>query len=245
SMVRLEAFAEVESTNDYLLEQAPPPIRRFRVALADFQTAGRGRMDRRWDAPPGSGLCLSIAYTFQRLPAQVSALTLAIGQALIDGLARSGYCGIKLKWPNDLMAKNRKLGGVLTELRTGGAPTVVVGLGLNVDFATVGGTLPARAIDLRSLGDRPIDRVLLTATVIECLHSCIAGFERDGFAQWFDRWPEYDWLRDQQVRVDTGNGAMEGIAAGIDRDGAMLVLADSRQHRVISGSVVPVADANP
>ena len=240
----LDLFAEIGSTNSYLLDASPPAPGRFRVALADFQSAGRGRMERRWQAPPGTGLCLSIAYSFEEMPQQVSALTLAVGQALIDGVVQLGYSGITLKWPNDLMANDAKLGGILTELRTTGGATVVVGLGLNVDFAATGNALPGNAIDLYSLDARPIDKTMLIATVIESLADCIAAFERSGFGAWFERWSEFDWLKDRAVHVDTGESEFDGVAAGIDRDGALLVAVGDRAQRVISGSVTSVTGPN-
>jgi BirA family biotin operon repressor/biotin-[acetyl-CoA-carboxylase] ligase len=75
----LEVFPEIESTNSYLLEQPCPPPGRYRVAIADYQTAGRGRMNRSWHSPPSSGLCMSMAFTFTNMPENFPSLSLAIG----------------------------------------------------------------------------------------------------------------------------------------------------------------------
>ena len=110
-----ETFAEIESTNSYLLQQPAPSPGRVRVALTDNQTAGRGRHGRTWQSPPGSGLCLSMGYTFARQPSNLPALTLAIGLGVTEALSEVGVHGVLLKWPNDLMADDGKLGGILTE----------------------------------------------------------------------------------------------------------------------------------
>ena len=132
----LEVFARIDSTNTYLLAQAAPAPGRFRVAMADEQTAGRGRQSRRWISPPGAGLYLSLAYTFVHVPRQLPALTLALGVGVIAALESYGDAAYQLKWPNDIIARDAKLGGILTEARStaGDGVTVVAGVGLNVDL---------------------------------------------------------------------------------------------------------------
>ena len=133
----LEVFAEIASTNTYLMQQPGPAAGRLRVAATDNQTAGRGRHGRTWQSPAGSGLCLSLAYTFASNPANLPALTLAIGLGAIDALQRVGIGGVQLKWPNDLIMMNGKLGGILTEAQSqaSGNLTVVTGIGLNIDLS--------------------------------------------------------------------------------------------------------------
>jgi BirA family transcriptional regulator, biotin operon repressor / biotin---[acetyl-CoA-carboxylase] ligase len=130
----LELFGSIASTNTYLLAQPPPVPQRCRVAIANHQTSGRGRHYRRWVSPPGAGLCLSLAYTFEERPYELPSLTLAIGVGMVDVLKSLGVDGIKLKWPNDIVALGGKLGGILTEVqsRNDGGATVVTGIGLNI-----------------------------------------------------------------------------------------------------------------
>lgn len=133
----LEVFSEIDSTNTYLMQQPGPFPGQVRVAVTDNQTAGRGRHGRTWQSPAGSGLCLSMAYSFASSPADFPALTLAIGLGAISALQSLGVGGVQLKWPNDLIVMNGKLGGILTEAQTqsAGAVTVVTGIGLNVDLS--------------------------------------------------------------------------------------------------------------
>ena len=184
----LEVFSEIESTNSYLLDQPAPPPGRFRVAVADYQTAGRGRMDRTWQSPPSSGLCLSMAYTFRQVPSKLPGLTLALGIGAIEALHGLGINGIGLKWPNDIIAHDGKLGGILTEVRNGASDsvTVIAGIGLNVelpvDMRTLDkGPTTSKIVDLKDCTAEPPSREKLSVAVIESLFDCMVRFEADGF----------------------------------------------------------------
>ena len=107
-MDQLDVFDEIDSTNSYLLQQPAPGPGRHRVAVADHQTAGRGRHSREWISAPGSSLCLSVAYTFDGQPENLPGLTLAIGVAARDALSVAGVDNVLLKWPNDLVADDGK-----------------------------------------------------------------------------------------------------------------------------------------
>lgn len=240
----LEVFAEIDSTNSYLMSQAPPPAGRFRVALAEHQTAGRGRMGRRWESPPSSGICLSMSYTFRRPSEHLSCLTLAIGVGLAELLEEIGVRGVGLKWPNDLIMRNAKLGGILTELRSepAASTTVVVGLGLNVDLnGARPGSAPTSAfgpvIDLATCCDRLPSRSALAAMLIERLFNTLAEFDTGGFAGFHAAWPAYDWLRGQRVCVEVPERVETGVCQGIDTDGALILLTVDGRKRITSGSV--------
>lgn len=246
----LEVFSEIESTNSYLLDQPAPPPGRFRVALADHQTAGRGRRDRIWQSPPSSGLCLSMAYTFQRVPDMLPGLTLALGIGVVEALQRLGVGGISLKWPNDIMALDRKLGGILTEARNGdNGVTVVAGIGVNVHLPDSMRTLDDTAlktgiVDLKECTANPPSREKLSVVVIESLFDCMVRFESDGFARFQDEWRKYDWLLDKQIVVDKPDGPLSGIADGVNDDGALIIRTDRDRRCIITGSVtIPDDDA--
>jgi len=242
----LEIFAEIDSTNSYLMQQPGPSIGRIRVAATDNQTAGRGRHGRTWQSPPGSGLCMSMAYTFALHPANLPALTLAVGIGVIETLQTIKVTDVQLKWPNDLIAADGKLGGILTEVlaQPGDAVTVVTGIGLNVDLdgrpdLTLETTAAIPAIDLKRHVAKLPDWNQVAAHLVSGLSRTFADYEACGFAQFRGRWPEHDWLFGREVIIDTPRRQISGIAAGIADDGALLVdtLSEGR-HRVTSGSVV-------
>lgn len=250
---RLELFSNIASTNTYLLSQRAPAKGRFRVALADHQTSGRGRHYRRWLSPRGSGLYLSLAFTFAALPEHLPALTLALGVGAADALAGLGIAGVRLKWPNDLVARDGKLGGILTELQSGGreSVTVVTGLGLNLHHKGRGETgadsdWAGRAAALEDLVDEVPARDLLAGTMIEALFGTMLRFEARGFGDFADDWRNYDWLNGREVTIDMPDKRLAGVAAGVDVDGALIVESGSARQRVVTGSVAvagPAGDA--
>jgi BirA family biotin operon repressor/biotin-[acetyl-CoA-carboxylase] ligase len=241
-----DAFAEIDSTNTYLMQRDGPQPGRFHVAATTNQTMGRGRHGRTWQSPPGSGLCLSLAYSFGVLPPNLSALTLAIGIGVIDALEEAGVGGVQLKWPNDLMADDGKLGGILTESqsRVSGAVTIVTGVGLNVDLGDFS-NLELDKGSVRQVADLagctmiPPTHDDLAARLIDNLCATFVNFEADGFERYARRWVERDWLLGRDLVIDTQQRQVAGTGAGIAEDGALLVdTGEGGVHRITSGSVV-------
>lgn len=238
----LEIFREIESTNSYLLRQRGPAPGRYRVAIAEHQTAGRGRLNRTWYSPPDSGICLSLAYTFGDDRDDLSSVPLAAGVGVADVLEDIGAGDVGLKWPNDVMVSNAKLGGILVEkLQTGtDNAAVVVGVGINVDlsFHEHGdATPPAGATDLRACCEVVPDRSALSAMLIESLFNTMIRFDADGFSTFRAAWQLRDWLRGRRISVDAPLGEVSGVATGIDSYGALLLDTIDGSQRIVSGSV--------
>jgi BirA family biotin operon repressor/biotin-[acetyl-CoA-carboxylase] ligase len=247
---KLEVFSSIASTNTYLMSQPAPAIGRYRVAVADHQTSGRGRHFRSWISAPGASLCLSFAYTFDRTAAEIEGLTLAIGVGTVSALRQLDVEGVSLKWPNDIVALNGKLGGILTELQAGssGAVTVVTGIGLNVNIADrldvgVGSEWAHQPVDLMRLVGEPPARELLAGTLMEHLYRVFRRFDEHGLAAFTDEWRKHDWLRGREIAVDMPDREVTGIAAGVDDSGALLVETSAGKVPVISGSIVMAGSA--
>lgn len=245
-LFRFEAFPEIESTNSYLMQQEAPPPGRASVAITDNQTMGRGRHGRTWQSPPGSGLCVSVAYSFVTRPENLPALTLAIGLGVIDVLEYLGVSGVKLKWPNDLIADDGKLGGILTETKSQIAEemAVVSGIGINVelieelDFGAETDKAQ-RVADLTGFADTVPPRDELAARLIEGLCTTFVDYESGGFGRFLRKWPARDWLLGRTLTIDTPQHPITGVGAGIADDGALLVDTGSGIiSRVTSGSVI-------
>ena len=242
-LASFELYLRTDSSNERLLERSPPAPGRSRVCLAEYQTSGRGRMGRQWQAPFASGLCLSIAHVFEKPDATFSALGLAAGVAVVEALAQFGLPGVGLKWPNDVIWQGRKLGGVLIETRgeANGQVRVVIGVGLN--YALDGESRRAIAesavllpVDiLEAHTSKPAGRNVLAAVLVNCLFAMLAKYERLGLAPFLDSWRKVDMLVDRLVVIDAGSAQVAGIARGIDRSGALLVEVDSVQQRFVSG----------
>jgi BirA family biotin operon repressor/biotin-[acetyl-CoA-carboxylase] ligase len=239
----LELLFEVDSTNTRLLAATPPPCGSADVCLSELQYAGRGRRGRRWIAPFGSGVVLSIAWTFGDGAHTLPALSLAVGVAVARAARRAGADGVMLKWPNDILFHGRKIGGVLIELRTevGGPAHVVIGVGVNVTLPgearteiEAGGAPAAALID--ACGTAP-SRNLVAGAILDELLSMLAQFEREGFAAFKDAWSELDALSGRPARVLLADTAIAGTARGVDPEGALLLETGDRVQRFVSGEV--------
>ena len=241
----LEVVWSIGSTNTALLARPYPPNGSSEVMFAEYQTAGRGRRGRAWLAPPGGAICLSLSWTFRDTPEDLGALGLVIGVCELRALRSLGLAEGRLKWPNDVLVHDRKLGGILIELRaeSGGSACVVIGIGLNV---ALGSPLLARiaetgiaAIDLVTAGLAESARNTVAAALVE---SCICGlqdFERDGLRPFIEDWREADALRGRMVDVKGAAGeVIKGLARGVDLHGALLVeTPEGGLRKFVSGDV--------
>ena len=246
----LEVHFLIDSTNDHLYAAPLPTPGAARVAFAELQSAGRGRRGRRWIAPFGSGLTFSISWTFAETPADLPALGLALGVAIAKVLSGLGAQRLSLKWPNDLLHDGRKLGGLLTQLRqeSGGAATVVAGLGLNLALPDAARNAieavdtpdhPALAVaDLAGATPQGLpSRNLIASRLVLGFEDALREFATVGFTGFAHEWAALDALRGAPVRVHQGSERFEGTARGTDRDGALLVESAGRVLRVFSGDV--------
>jgi BirA family biotin operon repressor/biotin-[acetyl-CoA-carboxylase] ligase len=240
---RLDVAWSLGSTNTELVARPNPPHGRCEVLLAEFQSAGRGRRGRSWFAPPGSSVCLSLSWTFADMPRDAGALGLAIGVCVLRALESFGVPDARLKWPNDVVVADRKLGGILIELRaeSDGPACAVIGIGLNValgaklieKIAAIG--LPAT--DLVSVAKLPVARNALTAGLVECCVRGLVEFEQEGLRPFIEEWRQADALRARPVNVQSGDEITRGIARSIDLSGALLVETPHGLKKFFSGEV--------
>lgn len=231
------------STNLDLLARAPGPIGSFDFLTAECQVQGRGRRARSWFAPPCGAICLSLTWNFAALPADASAMSLAVGVCVLRALKQVGVSGITLKWPNDVVVSGEKLAGILIELRAeaGGPAYVVVGIGMNVVLGdTVHRQIEAagnRACDLLALGIQRADRNQLVAALISETAMGLQQYERDGFASFLPEWRDADALAGKVVVVSSDAANVTGHARGIDLDGALCLQTRDGLQRFVTGDV--------
>lgn len=222
-LASLEVVFETDSTNALAL-RTPAPARGTAVFLAERQTAGRGRRGRVWRSPLAAHVYLSLSRRVEGGIAALQGLSLAVGVAVAEALHGLDYREVGLKWPNDLLARGRKLGGVLVEVGgdAAGPMHVVVGVGLNVRMpAAAAAGIDQPWTDLAALADALPSRPAVAAALLAALLPLLARFERDGLAPSLARWPAYDVLAGRAVRLEEGGRVHEGIAAGIAPDGAL------------------------
>lgn len=243
-VAKLETVWSIASTNTALLERRAPKSGSSEVLLAEYQTAGRGRRGRAWLAPPGGALCLSLSWVFREVPPDLGALGLVIGVCALRALAALGVRNATLKWPNDLLLAERKLAGVLIDLRAeaAGPAYVVIGIGLNVRLGEgilkkIAAAGPPAA-DLASAGlTAPSRNQAAAGLIAECVRG-LEEFAREGLKPFIEEWRRADALRGRPVDVKTVEGTTSrGLARGIDVHGALVVESPEGIRRFISGDV--------
>jgi BirA family biotin operon repressor/biotin-[acetyl-CoA-carboxylase] ligase len=237
----LELLFEVGSTNTRLLSSTPPPPSTADVCMAELQHAGRGRLGRRWVAPFGGGIAMSLGWTCSDVVRTLPALSLGVGVAVSRALVRAGAAGISLKWPNDIWFNDRKLGGVLIELRAeaGGPAHVVIGVGINVSLPDEARReIESGAVAIAAVADaceQPPSRNLVAGAILDELLSMLLQYQQQGFAAFRDAWTALDGLNGRAAQVLVGESAILGIARGVDSDGALLLETKDRTQRFVSG----------
>lgn len=225
----LDVAWTLESTNTELLTR-PTPACGVDVLLAERQTGGRGRRGRQWASPLAAHVYLSLARGFDGGLARLAGLSLAIGVAAAEALRAAGFQDVGLKWPNDLLVDDRKIGGLLVEGggEVGGPARAVIGLGINVhmpDAFAAGIGQPWT--DLDSLAGHPVSRNQIVATLLAHLLPALDQFDAHGLAPFLPRYAALDLLAGRRVRVEEAGQLHEGRALGLAADGALKVALDA------------------
>ena len=249
----LERVTETKSTNDDLLGrwragELIDPVAR----IAHKQTAGKGRAGRAWLANPEDSLCFSLAYPFRRTPAELSGLSLLVGLAVIEGIAQAcnlseeglQKAGLQLKWPNDLLLNNRKLGGILIEggqAKAGDPTWMIIGVGINLRNAEaieVNLDTGLKVGSLAQLTKLLPDTEYLWLKLITSLEHNLAEFDLHGFKACKERWMGWDAYRDHAVCISgIGQDPIHGIAKGVDETGALLLQQENKIIAIHAGDV--------
>jgi len=227
---------EIDSTNAELLRRAATSD--TQILFAERQTLGRGRRGRAWITPLGGQLAFSLQRYFDGGVAALAGLSLAVGVAVAEGLRAAGFAGIGLKWPNDLvwvdekLGADRKLGGILIEFggEYAGPVRTVIGIGINTALAdAAGAAIDQPWTDLQRMGtghtdpDRPIARNAIAAALLDALLPALDLFASDGLAPFLSRWDALDALRGREIDVRIDGRHERGIALGIAANGALRI----------------------
>ena len=237
----VQLLDQCPSTNGVLMERARHGVRQPLALACEHQTAGRGRRGNRWQSGIGTDLTFSVLWNFARTADGLSGLSLALGVALVRALERLGYPGVLLKWPNDLVLRGRKLGGILIEVtgQSGGASAVVAGIGLNLrwdEARSAAVDQPATGLFEASAAVTP--RTTLLAGLLMELRSALELFAVAGFTPFRADWLNYHAWQGRRVTLRVAQQTVaDGEAVGIDDDGALLVRSARGVERFHSGEL--------
>lgn len=234
SAIAVEVVGTVDSTNARLAQ-----TRSFhgKALVAEAQKAGRGRRGRHWLSPPG-GIYLSLGWQFESGLAGLSPLSLVVGMAAARAIEET--CGIKvaIKWPNDLVIDDAKLGGCLVEISGAaeGPCQAVIGIGINLKLPD--STPLDQPWTSLTHHAGPVPRNRLVASILSTLEKHLRELDGNGFDCFGKEWPRFDALAGRRVRILKGDGGeFNGRAKGIDEQGRLLVEERGKTQALGSGEV--------
>ncbi len=238
---RIYFFESLASTQEKAAELAAHGSAQGTVVIADSQSAGRGRMRRRWHSPPGVNLYLTVILRPRMAAELMPQLSLVAGVAAAEAIELVAPARVRLKWPNDLWIDGRKTGGIISETVTerGQIVAVLLGIGINVNLQAV--EIPAdlreTAISIRAATGESCDRPALAAALFSRLNYRYMEAERLGFDPVRPVWEGYSALTGRRVVVVSGTARETGVVRGIDVDGALMLETGTGTLRFVAGEV--------
>lgn len=239
---RVDMVNVVGSTNDYLLQRLSHNIPSGTVCVAEAQTAGKGRMGRKWHSPFGTNIYLSLYWRFPNRLHDLSGLSLVIGLAVLDALATFATLPpeMGIKWPNDIWVGGSKLCGILVESISGkdSQPThsdIVMGIGMNVAMPSVE---PQTAwCDLRQVFGSVPSRNAIIGRMLNSLVTHLESFQSQGFPAFSQLWSRYDLLAGKNVELTGHQSVQEGVVHGVNERGELCVKVGNTLKAVRYGEV--------
>ena len=231
---------ETDSTNEWCKRMSKEGAEHGTLAVAEFQSAGKGRLGRRWTAPEGSSVMMSILLRPEFEPQYASMLTLVMGLSVAQAVKELDV-EVSIKWPNDVVVSRKKICGILTEmgLENGKIREVIIGIGINVNLEEIQDDLKDKATSLYLETGKKYDRNRVIGLIMEkfeknyekFVKTCDLSLMRDDDKAMLAN-------RSQPVRILDKLNPYEGIAIGIDREGELLVkVSDGAIRKVCSGEV--------
>ncbi len=232
-------FNSIDSTNQAVRRLAEQDAAHFSIVIAEEQLAGRGRLGRSWFSPPYSGLWFSILLRPKLLtPPNAAQITLVTAVVIASYLRDHHGLEVKIKWPNDLLLENKKVGGILTELK--GKPDhieyLIVGIGLNInqqqsDFPT---NLGLQAASLSTISGQLYDRTELFLSLRDDLIKGYGLFFSNGFNPFYHLWKKYTITLGKKVTITWPGGTLAGEALDLTEEGALLVKDSLGNTKIIN-----------
>lgn len=243
---KVVSVQETDSTNIQIRGMAERGAREGTVLIADRQSAGRGRLGRRWESPSGVNLYCSILLKPQMPVQQAPQLTFLSAVAVAETLNQVCHLDARVKWPNDILVGGAKISGLLNEMNaeTEQIHYVILGVGINLNMTADQFppelNYPATSAFLET--GREVDRVLFLKILLERLDRYYREFIEHGFGPIRSRWEALCGVMNQRVSVTLQSGVLTGTVVGLDPDGALRVQSDDgRVERILAGDVRPLA----
>ncbi|WMY94996.1 MAG: bifunctional biotin--[acetyl-CoA-carboxylase] ligase/biotin operon repressor BirA [Arsenophonus sp.] len=215
----------LSSTNQYLLDYVDQ-LKSGDACLAEYQIAGRGRYGRNWISPFGCNLYLSLYWYLEDTNTSVIGLSLVVAVVIAETLNQLIGSNIKVKWPNDLYLNEKKLAGILIEMKSkiGYMVDIIIGVGINISMSSIHAKkINQNWINLERSGNT-IEKNIIAGKLIMVLRHELLIFEKYGFIPFVERWLALDNFLDKRVKLRIGNrDEIVGIVKGVNQNGALLL----------------------
>jgi len=245
SWLNIKVFDVVDSTNNFLMQEAPKDYPHASCVAANIQTSGKGRRGRQWQSSLGENLTFSFLWRFTKGAAALSGLSLAVGVSLIRSLKKININEALLKWPNDILVKDyggyKKLAGILIELQgdMDGQSAAIIGIGINLKLSKNQlAKIDQPAIGINQCIDNEVDSNEFLGIIIKDLTEVLAKFESNSFEPFKDEWQSYDAFQDQSISISLGDGGIiSGKEYGVNDMGALEVITEDGIKTFSSGEV--------
>ncbi|MFC1704087.1 biotin--[acetyl-CoA-carboxylase] ligase [Candidatus Omnitrophota bacterium] len=208
------------------------------VVCAEVQTKARGRLGRSWVSFKKKGIYFSVLLRPSLLPNETPKLTLLSAVAVVQAIKEITGLEAHIKWPNDILIDDKKVGGILTELdaETDAVKFVVIGIGINANVTK--SAVPSHATSLKIECGREVSRVELTKEILRRIEALYIEFQKEGFHPIIERWRELSSTLGKRVRVTCHKEKVEGEALDVDMDGGLLIRKDSGfMEKIYTGDV--------
>ena len=227
--VEVQIYSSLPSTNTYFIDNKKEDFINPTFCLAEQQSAGKGRLGRVWHSPYGRNIYLSCRWELPCDVSKLSGLSLVVGIAVVRALKKIlPEEKFELKWPNDIWHKGKKLGGILIEMlaEAHSNATVIIGIGLNVNMWQDAKSIDSPWCSLAQVTGQIFDRNNIVAATMVELKNKIDIFLEKGNVNLKQEWQVYDALWQKKVVVNNLGAIIEGIAIGIDDNGALMLRQD-------------------
>ncbi len=235
-------FHTLDSTNSKAYQLALDGAEEGEVVVAESQEKGRGRLGRQWFSPPFLNLYLSVILRPKISPHQASLITLMAAIATADAIQKfSGFLPL-IKWPNDILLRNRKVAGLLNEINSemDRIHFVILGIGinLNMDEKVFSKEIRTVATSLKIEMRQTISRKAFLQSLLQELEKWYTIFMKQGSAVILKAWRDRAHLKGRRVKVTSFGETLAGIAIDVDSDGALILeTADGKRKRVVAGDI--------
>ncbi|MDD5006281.1 MAG: biotin--[acetyl-CoA-carboxylase] ligase [Candidatus Omnitrophica bacterium] len=231
----------VPSSMDIAMDLAIKGCKEGVVVFAEGQYKGRGRLSRFWSSPKNKGIYFSLILRPKISPNECPKLTLLSAVAVCQAIRQITGLECFIKWPNDLIIDNKKVGGILTEMNadTDMVRFVVIGIGINVN--TSESLLPVKSTSLKEQSGERISRIELAREILKQLEREYILFQKEGFKTIIEKWKKLSATLGHRIRVHFRKEYIEGQALDIDEQGALLLKKDSGHiERITAGDILKV-----